>query len=101
MLPSGLPDSLGDILFDHKGNTFQLPVIILAIISAAVLLVSFLGCVGSCQQSRCLVSMVSDGLCYVKMHIGYSVLPVLEQLLGDAGRRHCLLLLGRSGDPDR
>jgi len=57
MLPSGLPDSLGDILFDHKGNTFQLPVIILAIISAAVLLVSFLGCVGSCQQSRCLVSM--------------------------------------------
>jgi len=57
MLPSGLPDSLADVLFDHQGNTFQLPVIILAAISAAVLLVSFLGCVGSCQQSRCLVSM--------------------------------------------
>ena len=59
MLPAGLPDSLADVLFDHQGNTFQLPVIILAVISAAVLMVSFLGCVGSCQQSRCLVSMVS------------------------------------------
>lgn len=57
MLPAGLPDSLVDILFDHEGNTFQLPVIILAIISSAVLMISFLGCVGSCQQSRCLVSL--------------------------------------------
>lgn len=57
MLPSGLPDSLVDILFDHQGNTFKLPLIILTIISSAILLVSFLGCVGSCQQSRCLVSL--------------------------------------------
>jgi len=57
MLPSGLPDSLVDILFDHQGNTFKLPIIILTIISSAILLISFLGCVGSCQQSRCLVSM--------------------------------------------
>ena len=33
--------------------------VVLATVSALVLFVSFLGCVGSCRQSRCLVALVS------------------------------------------
>jgi hypothetical protein len=101
MLPSGLPDSLGDILFDHQGNTFQLPVIILAAISAAVLMVSFLGCVGSCQQSRCLVSMVSGRDVIIDLsYPAFSVLSVPEQLPSNVGCWDCVLFLGRSSEAD-
>jgi len=57
LLPEGLPDSLAGVIFDTDGKSFQLPVIILATVSALVVLVSFLGCVGSCKQSRCLVAL--------------------------------------------
>jgi len=57
LLPEGLPDTLAEVLFDVDGKSFQLPVVVLATVSALVLFVSFLGCVGSCRQSRCLVAL--------------------------------------------
>lgn len=57
LLPDGLPDSVAQILFDNEGNSFQLPLFVLAAVSGLVLFVSFLGCVGSCRQSRCLVAL--------------------------------------------
>jgi len=57
LLPEGLPDSVAQLLFDNEGNSFQLPLFILAAVSGLVLFVSFLGCVGSCRQSRCLVAL--------------------------------------------
>lgn len=57
VLPAGVPHTLVEVLFDDQGNIFHLPLLILAAVSSAVLLVSFLGCVGSWQQSRCLVSL--------------------------------------------
>jgi len=57
LLPEGLPDSVAHLLFDNDGNSFQLPLFILAAVSGLVLFVSFLGCVGSCRQSRCLVAL--------------------------------------------
>jgi len=57
MLPEEVPDVMADVLFNNEGKTFQLPVIILCSVSAFILIISFLGCLGSCQQSRCLVSL--------------------------------------------
>jgi len=57
LLPDGLPDSVAQLLFDNEGNSFQLPLFVLAAVSGMVLFVSFLGCVGSCRQSRCLVAL--------------------------------------------
>jgi len=57
LLPEGLPDSVAQLLFDNDGKSFQLPLLVLAAVSGLVLFVSFLGCVGSCQQSRCLVAL--------------------------------------------
>lgn len=57
VLPDGLPDAVGDLLFDDSGKTLHTPVILLITVSALVLIVSFLGCIGTWQQSRCLIAM--------------------------------------------
>jgi len=83
MLPEDLPDTVIDFLFDQQGETFQLPVKILCLVSAFILVVSLLGCVGSCQQSRCLVSL------YFIFVTGFLVILV-------GGTAYCFL-----GDPQK
>jgi len=62
VLPSGLPDSVTDLLFDDSGSTLQTPIILLLTVSALVLIVSFLGCIGTWQQSRCLIACYTIAL---------------------------------------
>ena len=51
----------------------QLPLLLLAIVSSLVLLVSLLGCLGSCQQSRCLVALVGRVVLMVALGVAVVV----------------------------
>lgn len=62
VLPDGLPDVVADFMFDDSGNSLKTPVIILVCVSTLVLLVSFLGCIGTWRQSRCLVALYTIAL---------------------------------------
>ena len=47
-----------NLLFDHKGDVFLIPVTFLLICLSLTVLISFLGCFGSCLGSRCLMGLV-------------------------------------------
>ena len=47
-----------NFLFDHKGDIFLIPVAFLLIFLSLIILISFLGCFGSCLGSRCLIGLV-------------------------------------------
>ena len=79
--------SSGDLMSPH----LQLPVLVLACVSGLVLLVSFLGCVGSCRQSRCLVALVSLPACLTLL---CSVLCLSVHLPAGSDGGHRLLLHG-------
>ena len=50
--------NIENLLFDHKGDVFLIPVTFLLIILSLTALISFLGCFGSCLGNRCLVGLV-------------------------------------------
>jgi len=57
VFPENLPDVIAHVFFDESGNTLESPVAILMIVSAIILFVSFIGCLGPWQRSRCLVAL--------------------------------------------
>ena len=50
--------NIENLLFDHKGDVFLIPVTFLLICLSLTVLISFLGCFGSCLGSRCLMGLV-------------------------------------------
>jgi len=56
-LPPEVSSKIESVLFDHKGDIFLIPVTLLLIFLFLTVLISFLGCFGSCLGSRCLMGL--------------------------------------------
>ena len=51
-------ETIENLLFDHKGDVFLIPVTFFLVLLSLTFLISFLGCCSSCLANRCLMAMV-------------------------------------------
>merc|ERR1711983_57242 len=54
-IPDDLVQPLRDIILDPRGQVNLIPVLFLLSLVFVIFLISFLGCVGTCLHSRCMV----------------------------------------------
>lgn len=56
-LPDQLTQPLAPVLYDLRGEVSLLPVLLFLAAVLAILLISFLGCVGTCLRNRCMIAV--------------------------------------------